>query len=146
MTASASTKLMEAVMSFRSKIYFIILGIVAQLWFFGDIQANDAQPNHDAAEQEYVTAPEHHARTLVSVEPWVIEGEFMGAVAAYVYNDVTTERPADYWELYDKEGKLLAVSWFDRLGFRKTAVDRGILEETGELDGIFVEVVDGNPI
>ena len=40
---------------------------------------------------------------LVSFDPWVIEGEVMGAVAAYVYDDVTTERPADYWELYDKK-------------------------------------------
>jgi hypothetical protein len=68
----------------------------------------------------------------------------MGAVAAYVYNDVTTERPADYWELFDKGGNLLAVSWFDRRGIRKTAVDRGIAEEKDKLEGILVEVVEGD--
>ena len=131
-------------MSFRSKNYFIILGIVAQLWFFGDIRADERQPSDDASEQEIVTGPEQHAMTLVSFDPWVIEGELMGAVAAYVYNDVTTERPADYWELFDKGGNLLAVSWFDRRGIRKTAVDRGIAEEKDKLEGILVEVVEGD--
>ena len=56
-------------------------------------------------------------------------------MAAYVYTDVTTERPADYWELYDKNGDLLAVSWFDRFGVQMTAVDRGILEEKDQTRG-----------
>ena len=62
----------------------------------------------------------------------------------YVYNDVTTERPADYWELCDKEGNLLAVRWFDRFGILRTAVDRGIVEEKDKLEGIFVVVLDGD--
>jgi hypothetical protein len=69
----------------------------------------------------------------------------MGAVAAYVYNDVTTHRPADYWEIYDTEGNLIAVSWFDRLGSRKIAVDRGIVEQEDKLEGVLVEVVEGDP-
>ncbi|HSE87599.1 MAG TPA: hypothetical protein VLJ79_15355 [Candidatus Binatia bacterium] len=48
--------------------------------------------------------------TLVSLEPWVVEGEFLGLVAAYTYDDVSTERPADYWELYSNQGSLVAVS------------------------------------
>jgi hypothetical protein len=59
---------------------------------------------------------------------------------------VTTERPADYWELYDQEGNLLAVSWFDRFGIRRTAVDRGILENEDKLEGNFVVVLDGGSI
>jgi len=82
---------------------------------------------------------------LVSVDPWVIEGEVMGAVAAYVYDDVTTERPTDYWEIYNQEGELLAASWFDSFGIRRTAVDRGIVEEKDRLEGTFVLVVDGDP-
>jgi len=76
----------------------------------------------------------------------VVEGEVLGEVAAYVYDDVTTERAADYWELYDKRGDLLAVSWFDRFGIQRTAVDRGIVEKGDELEGIFVVVLDGNSI
>jgi hypothetical protein len=82
--------------------------------------------------------------TLVSFDPWVVEGEVMGAVAAYVYDDVTTERPADYWEIYNQDGGLLAVIWFDSLGLRKTAVDRGIVEDKDKLEGVFVVVLDGD--
>jgi len=67
-------------------------------------------------------------------------------MAAYVYTDVTTQRPADYWELYDRNGDLLAVSWFDRFGVQMTAVDRGILEEKDRLEGILVVVLTGESI
>jgi hypothetical protein len=65
-------------------------------------------------------------------------------VATYVYDDVTTERPVDYWEIYNQDGELVAVSWFDRLGMRKTAVDRGLVEEKDQLEGVFVVVSDGD--
>ena len=133
-------------MAFRNKIYLITLGIVAQLWFFSDVRADELRPS--AAEQEIVTtATHHHNVTLVSSQPWVVEGgEVWGTLAAYVYSDVTTERPVDYWELYDKQTNLLAVSWFDRFGIQRTAVDRGIVEEEDKLEGIFVVVLDGNLI
>ena len=91
-----------------------------------------------------VAGPEQHEMSVVSFDPWVIEGEVMGAVVAYVYDDVTTKRPADYWEIYNQDGELLVVSWFDSLDIRRTAVDRGIVEEKDELEGIFVVVVDGD--
>jgi hypothetical protein len=93
-----------------------------------------------------VTGPEQHPKRLVSLDPWVVEDEILGTVAAYVYDDVGTERPVDYWEIYSQKGELLAVGWFDRLGVRRTAVDRGILEEKDKLEGIFVVVLDGNPV
>ena len=108
-------------MAFRKKTYFIILGIVAQLFFFGDVPADELRPRDSATEQETVTGPEEHDMTLVSLQPLVVEGEVLGALAAYVYNDMTTERPADYWELYDKEGDLIAISWFDRFGIQRFA-------------------------
>jgi hypothetical protein len=82
---------------------------------------------------------------LVSFDPWVVEGEVKGVVATYVYDDVATERPADYWEIYNQNGELLAVSWFDGHGVRKSAVYRGIVEEKDQLEGTFVLVVDGDP-
>jgi hypothetical protein len=133
-------------MKIRNKIYFIILGIIAQLLFFTDIRAEEVQPSDNATEQESVTAPEQHDMSLVSFSPWVVEGEVLGGVAEYVYNDVTTERPADYWELYDREGNLLVISWFDRFGIKRTAVDRGIVEEKDQLEGIFVVVLDGDSL
>ena len=61
-------------MAFRNRIYFIILGIVAQLLYFGDVRADELQSNDNAAEQEIVTAAAHHNMTLVSSQPWVVEG------------------------------------------------------------------------
>jgi hypothetical protein len=133
-------------MVFRNRIYFILLGIIVQLLFLGNVRADELQPRDNAAEPGGVTAPEPHDMTLVSFEPWVVEGEALGTIAVYVYADVTTERPADYWELYDKNGDLLAVSWFDRSGIQMTAVDRGILEEKDRLEGILVVVLTGDSI
>jgi uncharacterized protein YcfL len=134
-------------MTLRNKIFVIVfatLEFIAVLLFLGLVAARAAQPSPNATEKEIVMGPEQHAMSLVSFDPLVVEGEVMGEVAAYVYDDVTTERPADYWELYDKQGNLLAVSWFDRFGIRRTAVDRGILENEDKLEGNFVVVLDGN--
>lgn len=65
---------------------------------------------------------------------------------AYVYDDVASERPADYWEIYDKGGDLLVVGWFDKFGSQRTAVDRGIAEQKDKLDGTFVIVLDGDSV
>jgi hypothetical protein len=136
-------------MTFRNKVYVTIFGIlefIAVLFFLGFVAARAAAASDNAREQGIVSAPEPHDIRLVSFDPWVVEGEVLGAVAVYVYDDVTTERLADYWELYDKEGNLLAVSWFDRFGIRRTAVDRGIVEQKDELEGTFVVVLDGDAI
>ena len=130
-------------MAFRNKIYFIILGAIVQLLFFGDVRGDELQPSENALEQEIVTGPQHDM-SLVSFSPWVVEGEVLGTLAAYVYDDVTTARPADYWELYDKEGNLLAIGWFDKFGIQRTAIDRGIVEQKDKLEGIFVVVFDGD--
>jgi len=132
----------EVVLAFRNKIYFIILGAIVQLLFFGDVRGDELQPSENALEQEIVTGPQHDM-SLVSFSPWVVEGEVLGTLAAYVYDDVTTARPADYWELYDKEGNLLAIGWFDKFGIQRTAIDRGIVEQKDKLEGIFVVILNG---
>jgi hypothetical protein len=134
-------------MTFRNKIYVTIFGIlefIAVLFLLGLVAARAAEASDNAGKQEIVAGPEQHEMRLVSFDPWVVEGEVMGAVATYVYDDVTTERPADYWEIYNQDGALLAVTWFDSLGVRKTAVDRGIVEEKDKLEGVFVVVLDGD--
>jgi hypothetical protein len=134
-------------MAFKNKIYFIILGIVAQLLFFGDVRADGLQPNDNASEQEIVTVPAHDSMTLVSSQPWVVEGgEVWGTLAAYVYDDVTTKRPADYCELYGSTGDLVAISWFDRFGIQRLAVDRGLIDESDKLEGTFVVFLDGDSV
>jgi hypothetical protein len=131
-------------MKLRDKICVIILGIGMPLLSFGGLRAEEIPPRSNSLEQESVSGPEQHQMTLVSLEPWVVEGELLGLVAAYTYDDVSTERPADYWELYNNQGSLVAVSWFDKFGARRTAVDRGIVEEADQLEGVFVIVSDGS--
>ena len=136
-------------MTFRNKIYFIIFAILeftAVLLFLGFVAAHATEASDHAREQKMVTGAEQHEMRLVSLDPWVIEGNVMGAVAAYVYDDMTTERPADYWEFYDSEVNLLAVSWFDKFGIQRTAVDRGIIEQEDKLEGVFIVVLDGTLI
>lgn len=130
----------------RYKSYFVILSIIGSLLIYGAVGAEEGPPSNHAANQQIVTGPQQHPIRLVSFEPWVVEGEVMGAVAAYVYDDVATDRPTDYWEIYNQEGELLAASWFDSLGIPKTAVDRGLVEEKDKLEGVFVLVLDGDLI
>ncbi len=63
-----------------------------------------------------------------------------------MYDDPQTERPVDYLELYDGSGGLVLVSWVDRFGIRRMAMDRGLLqEEASELEGILVLLLQGTP-
>ena len=55
------------------------------LFFLGFVAARATEASDNAAEQEMVTAPEQHDMSLVSFSPWVVEGEVMGTMAAYVY-------------------------------------------------------------
>ena len=84
-------------MTFRNKIYvtiFAILEFIAVLFFLGFAAARAAEARDNATRQEIVTGPQQHDMSLVSFYPWVVEGEVLGTIAAYVYDDVTTERPA----------------------------------------------------
>ena len=58
----------------------------------------------------------------------------------------STPRPADYIELYDNDGDLVAVGWFDRFGIQRMALDRALVEGSEELQGVFVTVVNGDSI
>ena len=87
---------------------------------------------------------EHPSLTLVSFSSLLIAGNTVGEVL--IYDDPTTKRPADYFELYDTDGDLLAVSWFDRFGIQRVAVDRGLLEEADKLEGVFVILLEGEPL
>lgn len=133
-------------MAFTNKISFLILAIVAQLIFFGTARAGYLQRQENFTEQASVTTPEHDEMTLVSSEPLIVEGEVLGVLAGYVYKDESTQRAVDYWELYDQAGDLLAITWFDKFGIQRTAIDRGIIEEGNKLEGVFVLVLDGETI
>jgi hypothetical protein len=124
-----------------------MLALVAQLFFFGYIGAEPLEAGDNLSGQEIglpATASEERTLTLVSFSQLVVEGEIVGAVA--VYHDPATKRPVDYWELYNSEGGLSAVGWFDRFGIERMAVDRGILDGKDELEGVFVSLLEGDSI
>ena len=125
-------------MQFQNKIYLIMLGLVAQLFFFGYVAAKPLEGDNPSGQEIRLpaTAPDRHTLTLVSFSPLVVEGKIVGTVAEY--HDSTTKRPVDYWELYNSEGGLAAIGWFDRFGIERMAVDRGILDGEDELEGVFV--------
>jgi len=78
--------------------------------------------------------------SLMKYSPVVAAGVRLGM--AVVYDDPATRRSGDYLEFYDGEGGLVAVSWFDRFGIQRVAVDRGFVDGEARLAGIFVAVVD----
>jgi hypothetical protein len=134
-------------MSFKIEICFVFLALVSQLFFFAYAAAEPLETTDDALNQDTLLptlVAEKNRRTLVSFFPVIIEGEPAGVVA--VYDDPTTDRAADYWELYNNEGELAAASWFDQFGIVRMAVDRGVLEETGELEGVFVVFLQGESL
>jgi len=131
---------------FNTKVYFI-LQFVGLLFFLGFMAIKSLEAADSALEPEaLLTAAglEHPSLTLVSFSSLLIAGNTVGKVL--IYDDPTTKRPADYFELYDTDGDLLAVDWFDRFGIQRMAVDRGLLEKTLKLEGVFVVLLEGDSI
>ena len=133
-------------MKFNTKVYFI-LQFVGLLFFLGFMAIKSLEAADSALEPEaLLTAAglEHPSLTLVSFSSLLIAGNTVGEVL--IYDDPTTKRPADYFELYDTDDDLFAVSWFDRFGIQRVAVDRGLLEEADKLEGVFVILLEGEPL
>ena len=133
-------------MKFNTKVY-LILQFVGLLFFLGCMAIKSLEAADSALESEaLLTAAglEHPSLTLVSFSPLVIAGNTVGKVL--IYDDPTTKRPADYFELYDADDDLFAVSWFDRFGIQRVAVDRGLLKQADNLEGVFVVLLEGEPL
>jgi hypothetical protein len=58
----------------------------------------------------------------------------------------TMQTPADYLEFYNNASNLVASSWFDSYGIERMTVDRGLVEDGGELEGGFVVLLDGEAV
>ena len=78
--------------------------------------------------------------SVLQQSPVIAAGVRLGT--AVLYDDPSTRRAADYLELYDGEGNLIAVSWFDRFGIQRIAVDRAFVDGRQRPEGIFVAVTD----
>ena len=107
-----------------------------------EIQTIDAVLSQEA----FVSASgrKKHRLILVRSAPLIVEGNTVGAVL--IYDDPATNRPEDYFELYDSKGHLVAIGCFDNFGIRRIALDRSLLDGADDLEGIFVSLVGGEPI
>jgi hypothetical protein len=131
----------------KTKLLLIVMSLCAPLFFSAAIRAQPIQISDDAAVLRLFLpkmGPQQRPLNLLSRSPLLVNGLKAGVVV--VYDDPTTARPADYFELYDNDGDLVAVGWFDRFGIQRMAVDRGLVEEKNDLDGVFVTLLQGDSI
>ncbi len=90
------------------------------------------------------SAPDKTGFVLFSFLTLSSDTEMLALVA--IYDDPQTHWSVDYLELYDSSGRLLAISWLDRFGILRTAIDRGLLEgEAISLEGVLVLLAEGTP-
>jgi hypothetical protein len=131
-------------MNFREKMRAIMLGLVAALFLSVPVEAEPIRSDNTPVQQALLPpfGPEQSQLTEVSLSPLVVGGETVGMVS--VYDDPTTERPVDFLALYNNAGQLVAVGWFDKFGIQRIAMDRGLLEDNGKLEGVLVLVLDGD--
>jgi uncharacterized membrane protein YfcA len=118
-----------------------------QFFVFGDVAAEPIDGSNSVL-QRGISPPDSKAQrahlVLLSILPLITEAEIVGTVAEY--DDPASERPVDYREVYDTEGNLVALSWFDGFGIQRVAVDRGLVEESGEPEGVIVLLADGDSV
>ncbi len=123
------------------------LGLSLLLLSSGSLHAETIRVTENLRKERVLlppSAPERSQLILDSFSTITAEGEIIAARA--VYDDPRTRKPDDYLELYDEAGGLLLVSWVDRFGIRRTAMDRGLLqEEASRLEGVLVLLQEGTP-
>jgi hypothetical protein len=115
----------------NSKNKAVVIMLIAWLFISRPVGADSININ----EQPYLTE--------VALSPLFVGGKIVGLVA--IYDDATTERPADCLQIYDNAGHLLLIGWFDKFGIQRMAVDRGLLDGD-KLEGVFVVMSDGEPM
>jgi hypothetical protein len=136
---------MDKVMPSKNRIKFSILGLIVQLLIFGHANAQPVEVTDNASGWEIPdTASKNGFLVPISTVPCIVRGDIVGQFT--VYDDPTTERSVDYWELYDNDGDLVAISWFDRFGIERLAIDRGLVDEGDTLEGAFVVFSDGDSV
>jgi len=129
----------------KAKIFVTVVGLFTQLVLVTPIHSDLIRTNDRTSQETFsALATEQHSLTLVSFSPLVVEGKTLGEVLAY--DDPTTKRPVDYFELYDSTGDLVALGWFDQFGIQRVAVDRGLLESRDEVEGVYVFFLEGDSI
>jgi hypothetical protein len=134
-------------MTLKNKIYLAIiytLAFIGQMIFLGYLAAATAVQAAEPKATSSALGLWRHSLNIISLLPVIAQG---GTVEAFVvYDDPSTTRPEDYVELYDSDGELVAVGWFDRFGIQRMAIDRALADGGDKLQGVFVTIVDGDSI
>lgn len=127
-------------------MYFIGLGILECAGLLFILLAAVPLYSSDYVSEESARPaliPDTNKLTIVSFSTVGIGNDLRAVV---VYDDPATKRPVDYVALYDRTGELLALTWFDRFGIERMAVDRGLLDNTSHREGVFVGFLTGDSL
>jgi hypothetical protein len=129
-----------------TKVFVLIVSLCAQLSSAAPLRPEIRIADGALAQKAPVpiSEPKERPLTIISSSRLIVEGKTVGEVLAY--DDPTTKRPADYFELYNSTGDLVAIGWFDRFGIRRMILDRSLLDGTDGLEGVFVFLVEGDSI
>jgi hypothetical protein len=134
-------------MTRKNKLYFAIiicLGFITELIFLGYIARMSLAAETETKTSAPALGAPRRSLNLVSLVPVTANGQTLAMVA--VYDDPATPRMEDYLELYDGDGEVAAVGWFDEFGIPRLAIDRAFVEGRDELQRVFVTVVKGEAI
>jgi hypothetical protein len=132
-------------MRFRNAAFVAIASLLTQLMFPVSGTAEFVPTIEDIPPEQIVNSvTTTHDLVLATFYRVIVEGKIVGALL--VYGNPKTKRPKDYLELYDNETNLVAVGWFDRFGIQRIAIDRGLFEDGPKLQGVFVTLLDGDPL
>jgi hypothetical protein len=135
------------VMTRKKRLYLgiiISLGFIIELIFLGYIARTSLAAETETKTSAPALGAPRRSLNLVSLVPVTANGQTLAMVA--VYDDPATPRMQDYLELYDGDGEVAAVGWFDEFGIPRLAIDRAFVEGRDELQGVFVTVVGGEAI
>jgi hypothetical protein len=128
------------------KFAVLVLGLL--LVFSGDVQPQTLRVAENLRHEEVLlpqSAPDREELAPVSLLTVVDDSQFVVVLA--LYDDLGTARAVDYLEVYDPSGELLIISWFDRYGIARLAIDRALLQdEPADLEHILVLVEDGTSL
>jgi hypothetical protein len=137
----------------KPRIYFagsvLILTSVIVLtvpWTFGFTKAESAptMENVSGNSAAHPALPQYQSLTPIAVVTVTVQGATLGQMVIYddakterrgvrggqmvIYDDAKTERRGDFAAIHTRSGHLVGLTWFDRFGIQRTAVDRGLLE------------------
>ncbi len=121
---------------------FLALSLAWQSCFLPVIGA-EPMPSRDSGSMREILAslPVKKSMSAVASQRIAAGERIIGQLM--IYDDPATKRPVDYMELMSRWGGIIIAVWFDQFGIERMVVDRGLLKETGQLEGVLVLLLAG---